>query len=225
MRKIKPFEILLFFIPLLLTLFLSGLVTHYLSRLIPWADYRGAFILCSFLTFCQIFAITFYRIYITIIPLPIGEIKHDSKEEVIYHMHLLFHLIFFHPIMASNILPISLMRFYSIALGAKLGDNSFSGGLLADSIFITMGSNCLVGHGSVLTPHQIENEKLAHYPITLGNNITIGTGSKILPGVKIDDDAIVGANSVVQKGTHIKRGEIWGGVPAKKIGQRNLPEA
>ncbi|MFN5848640.1 MAG: gamma carbonic anhydrase family protein, partial [Chitinophagales bacterium] len=32
-----------------------------------------------------------------------------------------------------------------------------------------------------------------------------------------ESNSIVGAGSVVTEGTHIKSGEVWAGVPAKKI--------
>ncbi len=50
---------------------------------------------------------------------------------------------------------------------------------------------------------------------TVGDHVFIGTGAKIMPGVTINNNAIIGANAVVTK--DIPQGEIWGGVPAKKI--------
>jgi acetyltransferase-like isoleucine patch superfamily enzyme len=50
---------------------------------------------------------------------------------------------------------------------------------------------------------------------------TIGAGSTILPGITIGEGAMIGAGSVVTK--DIPANEIWGGVPAKRIGLRNNP--
>ena len=44
--------------------------------------------------------------------------------------------------------------------------------------------------------------------------------SVIMPGCVIGDDAVLAANTVLQKGAIIVPGEIWGGIPARKIGQR-----
>jgi len=40
----------------------------------------------------------------------------------------------------------------------------------------------------------------------------------LLPGVEIGEGAIVGAGALVAKDTVIPPGEIWAGVPARKIG-------
>lgn len=51
--------------------------------------------------------------------------------------------------------------------------------------------------------------------ITVGNNVHIGMDSIIMPGVKIGNNVIIGCGAVV---THdIPDGEVWGGVPARKI--------
>jgi len=51
--------------------------------------------------------------------------------------------------------------------------------------------------------------------ITIGDNVYIGTGSLIMPGVSIGDNVIVGANSVVTK--NLESGNVYAGVPAMKI--------
>lgn len=50
----------------------------------------------------------------------------------------------------------------------------------------------------------------------IGNNVFIGTGAKIIGGVKIADDVCIGANAVVVKSID-EPGTTWGGVPARKI--------
>lgn len=37
------------------------------------------------------------------------------------------------------------------------------------------------------------------YPITIGNNVWIGAGAIILPGVTIGNNVVIGAGSVVTK--------------------------
>ena len=39
----------------------------------------------------------------------------------------------------------------------------------------------------------------------------------IMSDVVIEDNALVSSGAVVIKGTRIKKGEIWGGIPAKFI--------
>lgn len=51
--------------------------------------------------------------------------------------------------------------------------------------------------------------------IVIGDNVFIGLGSIILPGVTIGKNVIVGAGSVVNK--NIPDNSVYGGVPARKI--------
>lgn len=55
--------------------------------------------------------------------------------------------------------------------------------------------------------------------IFLGEDVWLGVNVVVLKGVSIGNGAVVGAGAVVTKS--IPDNEIWGGVPAKKIGDRN----
>ena len=52
-------------------------------------------------------------------------------------------------------------------------------------------------------------------PITVGNDVWIGTNVSVLPGVSIGSNTIIGAGSVVNK--DIPDGVIAAGVPCKVI--------
>jgi acetyltransferase-like isoleucine patch superfamily enzyme len=151
------------------------------------------------------------------IPLLEGEIPAGSQQEFVYHVHLLFFLILFYPITRSCFVPVPLMRVVLQALGARLGQNSYSSGIVFDPIFVEVGDNSLIGQSALLIPHVIEGHRLAHYRIRIGNNCTIGAGSAVLAGVSIGDGATVSIGAVVKKGTVIGPNEIWGGVPARLI--------
>lgn len=60
----------------------------------------------------------------------------------------------------------------------------------------------------------IEGPRLAHYPIRIGDRVTIGALCAILSDVELADDAIVATGAVVTKGPCIRPGETWGVVPA-----------
>ncbi len=91
---------------------------------------------------------------------------------------------------------------------------------------ITIGNDCLIAPFVYLvdSDHQIERDQLINEqanqtsPINIGNDVWIGTGAKILKGVTIGDGAVVAAGAVVSQ--NIGPYEIFGGVPAKKIGKR-----
>ncbi|MBT3150993.1 sugar O-acetyltransferase [Streptomyces sp. CHD11] len=71
---------------------------------------------------------------------------------------------------------------------------------------ITIGEDCQIGPGvQLLTPtHPVEpqprRDKLeAALPITIGDNVWLGGGAIVCPGVSIGDNAVIGAGAVVTK--------------------------
>ena len=89
-----------------------------------------------------------------------------------------------------------------------LGDRTFvNSGLTAlDVATITVGDDCLLGPNvQLLTPtHPVDpqprRDKLeAAEPITLGDNVWLGGGVIVCPGVTIGDNTVVGAGSVVTR--------------------------
>lgn len=75
-----------------------------------------------------------------------------------------------------------------------------------DVAAISIGEDCQIGPNvQLLTPtHPLEpqprRDKLeAAQPITIGDNVWIGGGAIVLPGVTIGDDSVIGAGSVVTK--------------------------
>ena len=54
----------------------------------------------------------------------------------------------------------------------------------------------------------------------LGDNVYIGAGAKIVGNIHIADNVAIGANAVVVKSIE-EPGTTWGGVPARKISERD----
>jgi acetyltransferase-like isoleucine patch superfamily enzyme len=137
----------------------------------------------------------------------------------------LFYLLLFNPLIQTHFLPIPLLRLVYLALGARLGRNTYSAGVLLDPPLTVAGDNCIVGHGAVLIGHVIEGRRFALAPVRLGNNVTIGATAVVMAGVTIGDGAIVSVGAVVLKGTRIGPGEVWGGMPARclKAGGQQVP--
>lgn len=225
MRKVPPHH---FFLSLLLVLIIPGILDFFAMSLIaslPSSYSPGPFMtgVIAFLLF-YIFALCSYRIFLSICPLKPGYIPEKSTQELIFNVYIFFFLLLFYPIIRSNILPVPLVRLVYQALGAKLGPNVWPTNTLYDPIFISIGENTIVGNDCALIPHVMEGRFLAHYPIKVGKNVTIGRGSTVLSDVTIGDNAIVAAGAVVSKGTNIGPGEIWGGVPAKLIRTKSPDE-
>jgi maltose O-acetyltransferase len=87
---------------------------------------------------------------------------------------------------------------------------------------ITIGEDCAIGPNvQLLTPtHPMDPElRRAHLeaakPITIGNNVWIGGGAIVCPGVTIGDDCVIGAGSVVTR--DIPEGMVAMGAPARVV--------
>ena len=90
----------------------------------------------------------------------------------------------------------------NITLGKRVFINS--GCTFQDQGGITIGDDCLIGHNAVFATlnHDLapsRRKDLLPAPITLGNNVWIGSNATILPGVTIGSNAVVAAASVVTK--------------------------
>lgn len=100
------------------------------------------------------------------------------------------------------------------------------------------------GHGTVVTPHTVIGDRVriyhqvtigqkdAHIPfehnamdrIEIGDDVVLFPGAKVLGGrgvTRIGNGTIVAANAVLLQSTG--ENEIWGGVPARKIGIHSVP--
>jgi acetyltransferase-like isoleucine patch superfamily enzyme len=89
---------------------------------------------------------------------------------------------------------------------------------------LEIGNDTMVGaHTYITTVNHVTRRKDIAYSkqgfegadVRIGNNVWIGCHVTVLPGVTIEDHAIIGAGAVVTK--NVPSGETWAGVPAKKI--------
>jgi acetyltransferase-like isoleucine patch superfamily enzyme len=115
----------------------------------------------------------------------------------------------FNSLIRTHFLPVPLIRLVYLALGARMGANTYSAGApLLDPSLTELGVNCIVGHGAVLYCHIIEGRRFAFSKIRIGNNVIVGATAVIMPGVNIGDGAIVSAGAVVLKNTQIGSNEV-----------------
>lgn len=107
---------------------------------------------------------------------------------------------------------------------------------------VNIGFNCEIFSGSKVTVgpyglfaayaylvgggHEFESgatpvieQKRVSQGITLGRNVWLGTGSKVLDGVTIGDDVVIGANAVVHE--DVPGGVVAAGIPAKVLRRRD----
>lgn len=215
MRKI-PLPPILVFGLLALAISALGVVVACWIGSFPLGDFRAIAMLVSALSSSYLSAIVAYRLFLWIMPLQEGVIAEGSTAEFRYNIHLLFHFFFFHPVIRSNILPVPVMRPFYLALGARLGENTYSPGPIFDSPLTEVGDNTIIGHDAMICCHMVQGDKLILGRIRIGHNVTIGTRAVVFADVTIGDGAIVAAGSIVGRGTRIGPGELWSGNPATR---------
>ncbi len=66
-----------------------------------------------------------------------------------------------------------------------------------------IGSDITIGHAAIIHACQLED------------GCFVGMGATILDGVVVESQGMVAAGAVVTPGKRIKRGELWGGNPAR----------
>lgn len=109
---------------------------------------------------------------------------------------------------------VEIQRDVSIGRGTKVQSHSFICEL------VSIGSNCFISHGVMFINDMFSNggpakgNKDLWKKTTIGNNVSIGTSSTVLP-VNICDNVVIGAGSVVTK--DIEEPGTYVGNPARKL--------
>mgnify|MGYP001032766451 CR=1 FL=1 len=149
---------------------------------------------------------------------------HRFSRQVIYFQRMLRKLEYIqncrHDFMSRIYLKFLMYKFrkMSIALGFTIPLNVFGAGLSIahyGSIVVNkntrVGENCRIHSGTNIGTSDGESA-------TIGNNVYIGPGAKIVGGVTIGDNVAIGANAVVI--SDVPSNVTVGGIPAKIISQK-----
>ncbi|MFD1040403.1 sugar O-acetyltransferase [Virgibacillus byunsanensis] len=94
--------------------------------------------------------------------------------------------------------------------------------VILDVCEVRIGDNCFIAPGvhiyaatHPIDPQERISGKEYGKPVTIGNNVWIGGGSIINPGIHIGDNVVIGSGSVVTK--DVPDNVVIGGNPAKVI--------
>lgn len=100
-------------------------------------------------------------------------------------------------------------QIYEPRAGLSIGDNC----LIAGGVMI-----CGVAHGYATRNLPIREQPTTELPVMIEDDVWLGMGVIVLPGVRIGRGAIIGAGAVVTK--DIPAFAIAHGVPAQVVGER-----
>lgn len=115
---------------------------------------------------------------------------------------------------------------YHRLMGMKVGRRvQINTAVVADQNLISIGDDTVIGGDVTLVAHAAERGKLVTAPITIGRDVTVGLMAVIFPGCQIGDGAVIAAGAVLSKGTRVGPGEVWAGVPARRVGRRHSRRA
>ena len=120
---------------------------------------------------------------------------------------------------------------YLRSCGARIGErtrlNCSTDSFGTEPYLVTVGSDCLFANGIHIITHDggvvvlnnlnlFDGKKMDKIsPVNIGNNVYIGTGAMIMPGVTIGNNVIIGAYAIVTK--DIPDNTLAVGMPAKCI--------
>jgi non-ribosomal peptide synthetase-like protein len=114
-----------------------------------------------------------------------------------------------------------LLVVYHRLMGARIGRRvQINTAVVADQNLIEIGDDTVIGGDVTLVCHAAERGKLVTAPVRIGSRVTVGLMAVILPGCTIGDGAVIAAGAVLSKGARVGPGEIWAGVPARRVGRR-----
>jgi maltose O-acetyltransferase len=111
----------------------------------------------------------------------------------------------------------------SLSFGVNSYVGSYSIFSMSDGYRITVGDNVSISHFVKIYNSNIdtrslivEGKKQSNFgDVVIGDNVLVGAGCFICPGVTIGSNIVIGANSVVNKS--LESNAVYAGVPARLI--------
>ncbi|MEF8847524.1 MAG: DapH/DapD/GlmU-related protein [Candidatus Thermoplasmatota archaeon] len=140
----------------------------------------------------------------------------EDKNTFKFALHFILYRPTINLMKALHIPP--LYKKYMRLVGAKIGKNVFFASRLniADPCVTEIGDNTLIGGGASILAHLGENDLIVK-KVKIGKNCLVGGESYIMPGVTMEEGAILGGKSLATKNMTLKKEKMYGGVPAKEI--------
>lgn len=129
----------------------------------------------------------------------------------------------------KNVIVIQLARYcpslrlknamYRSFLGMEVGQQTAVAFMVMMDIFfpekIKIGDNTIIGYNTTILAHEYLLHEYRLGAVEIGSNVMIGANCTILPGVRIGDNAVVAAGSIVTK--DVEPNAFVAGNPAKFV--------
>lgn len=172
---------------------------------------------------CVIFVVPVFR-FVTRAGSPLGRFKYYSGKG--YQWASYNALILLVRYTCINFLRVTpFINLFHSLMGMKLGKRvQINTAVIGDSNLIEIGDDTVIGGDVTLVAHAAERGDLVTERVKIGSRVTVGLMAVIMPGVEIGDGAVIAANAILKKGTKVAPGELWGGVPAEKRGEKKKGE-
>ena len=144
--------------------------------------------------------------------------EHNSLwywKQVISPARLAFNFILMWLARYSPSLPLKLWLYRR--MGIRIGNNvSIALEVTMDVFFpqlIEIGDNTIIGYNSTILCHEFLIKEYVTGPVVIGKDVMVGANITILPGVRIADESVVSAHSLVNSNIE----GFSGGVPARPL--------
>jgi acetyltransferase-like isoleucine patch superfamily enzyme len=108
---------------------------------------------------------------------------------------------------------------YYRLIGMKIGKNSLIGGTIKDPCITKIGNNVTMGEYSIIYGHMhnYKDGKIIIKKVKIGNNCIIGAGSIIMPGAVLEDDVTLATGGIAIQNQILEKGKTYGGIPAREL--------
>ncbi len=116
---------------------------------------------------------------------------------------------------ASNPFPWCKNRFMLRFFGTRIGSRTLCDNSWISPEYVSIGKNVIIGMGSVILSHGLEQEKLIIKKVCIEDNVLIGAKCVLLPGTVIKKNSCLSAHSYTDRDEILEENGVYWGHPAR----------